>query len=410
MRTPTRIARVAAAAAVITFGAALPADAAGPGGPGGIANGGKGQIFISASDAVVAEGDGQSTHLQFVVKLSKASAQPVEIDLKTFHVLSADAADQGVDYEPLEEQRTFPSGTTQLHVAVTVNGDNVHEAGADELVNLRVVESSAGVVADDSALGRIQDNDPVPLVSVADVSEAEGTGGPTGFHFPVTLANPSDEEVAVQLAAQPGSAAEGSDWQGAPAVVAFAPGETVKDYAVSVVGDDGAEPDESFTVSAVALHGAEIADGAGTGTIGDDDPSAGGAGGAGTGDGSGGPGDHEGDAGGAGGGTWSGAGAGSGRSGGRSAPGRVAVVGGGGGEEAEGSAVDGGTGAGAHGGAPMRRSSGAVTPSRATPERAPLVAGLVLVALGMAVMTALVARRRLFRRIDVDSAEECPAR
>lgn len=297
MRPLARIAALFAMATAATIVPALPAWAGGPAGPGNLVNGGEGQVFITVFDATVAEGDKGTVELRFPVTLSKASQSPIEVEVSTPQVLMvqgapADAADKGVDFAGLDDQRVFPPGTTKLEVAVKVNGDTVHEG--DEVVVLKVVDASAGVIADDSGAGTIGDDDPVPAVSIEDVSVAEGSGGATGMHFMVALANPSDEEVHVEVVPAAGSAVQGADWQGQPAQLTFQPGETAKDYAVSVVGDDVPELQESLTVSLGQVEGAVVADGTAVGAIDDDDW--GGDGGAGAGEG-GDPGDAAGGAG-----------------------------------------------------------------------------------------------------------------
>ena len=270
----TPLARTAAAIVAVSALAALAATAAHAGPPVGpvvIAPGGAGLVTIRAHDAVVVEGDQGTSQLRFAVTLSKPSAAPVEIEVQTSSGLPPTAATKGVDYVALGDQRVFPPGTTAIEVAVNVKGDVVHERPVGEYVALQIVDSSAGVIADDTGWGRIDDNDPVPVLSVGDVTAPEGTGGPTGFHFPVTLSNPSATKVTLNLAAAAGTGDQGNDWQGPPAAVVFAPGETVKAFGVSVVGDAIAEDDETFTVTAADVEGAHVSDGSATGTIEDDD-------------------------------------------------------------------------------------------------------------------------------------------
>ncbi|MGQ0520986.1 MAG: Calx-beta domain-containing protein [Actinomycetota bacterium] len=387
MRTLTRIAAVTAASAACTLAAALPAAAAAPG-PGVLTSGGEGPVFITVVDATAVEGDHGTTQLVFPVKLSRPSGQPLEIVVKTYGALSPSAADAGVDYEPLEDQRVFAPGTTELGVAVAVKGDPVHEPGGDEIFDLTIDDSSAGVISDGSAWGRIQDDDPIPTLSVGDVAAGEGTGGPTGFHFPLSLSNPSDEKVSVDLSASPGSAAEGVDWQAAPATVTFEPGQTAGAYTVSVVGDGEAEGDESFTVSAADPAGAQIGDGNATGTIEDDDDAVPPGPGPGPG-GTGGPGS---------GGDGNGAGAGGA---GGSPSGRAAYVpaGAAGAEPGDGAAVRVPAGDGA--GGPGRAVPGPAAAGGSQPARA--VAGLVLVLLGLVLLVLLLVGGRRSRPVDVGS-------
>lgn len=274
MRPLTRIAALFTMATAATLVTALPAWAAGPAGPGSLVNGGEGPVFIKAHDATVVEGDEGTVELRFPVTLSKPSQSPIEIEVSTPQLLvleeaTHDAAGKGVDYAGLADQRVFGPGTTKLEVTVKVSGDPVHEG--DEVLGLRIEDASGGVVADDFATGTIQDDDPVPTVSIGDVSIIEGTGGPTGMHFTVALSNPSDEKVHVEVVPAAGSATEGVDWHAQAAQLTFDAGQTVDDYVVSVVGDDRPEPQESFTVTTGQVEGAMVAGDAAMGTIDDDD-------------------------------------------------------------------------------------------------------------------------------------------
>lgn len=70
--------------------------------------------------------------------------------------------------------------------------------------------------------------------------------------------------------------------------VTFNPGQTSQTVTVTVVGDNTAEPDETFDVILSGASGGNIADGTGVGTIEDDDSGGGGGGGNGGGGGGGG--------------------------------------------------------------------------------------------------------------------------
>lgn len=123
-------------------------------------------------------------------------------------------------------------------------------------------------------------NGPTPDISVDDVTTAEGSGGPTGFHFTVSLSSPSDVEVTARVLAADGSATNPGDWQAVATELVFAPGETAKEFVVSVVGDDEVEDDEVFAVMVEDIDNAGIGDVEGLGTIIDDDADGGEGGGA----------------------------------------------------------------------------------------------------------------------------------
>jgi hypothetical protein len=115
----------------------------------------------------------------------------------------------------------------------------------------------------------------LPALSIADVIQAEGTGGTSPFDFAVTLDAPSAAPVTVAYATVSGSAVAGSDFVAAAGTLTFPPGQTARSVPVSVIGDTANEADETFTVVLSAPAGATIDAGAGVGTIVNDDAKAG---------------------------------------------------------------------------------------------------------------------------------------
>jgi PKD repeat protein len=111
----------------------------------------------------------------------------------------------------------------------------------------------------------------VPKVSIGDVTIAEGNTTTTAA-FPVTLSAPSGTTLSVNYSTVDGSALGGSDYAGSSGVVTFAPGETQKTVAVTIIGDAVQEADEAFSVMLSASgEGLEVLDGEATGTILNDD-------------------------------------------------------------------------------------------------------------------------------------------
>lgn len=224
-------------------------------------------LTYAIADAAVAEGDPVDADvLSFEVTASRANGVDVTFRAHTGNL--GFEASPGVDFTPIDEIVTMPAGATSLTVEVPVTGDL--DVEDEELVIVWLGEESAGTVTDDTAIGRIDDDD-TPTIHISQVTQAEGTGGPTGFHFTVSLSHASDQPVSVDLWTTPGSATSPSDYQAAPATIVFAPGQTSADYVVSVVGDSTPEGDEELVVEMGNASGGTIVGGAGLGTIVDDD-------------------------------------------------------------------------------------------------------------------------------------------
>ncbi|MDQ1592641.1 MAG: hypothetical protein QOG71_3268 [Pyrinomonadaceae bacterium] len=117
------------------------------------------------------------------------------------------------------------------------------------------------------------DFEPLPQLSINDVTHNEGNAGQTDYTFTVTLSPASDQTVTVDYATADGTATAPSDYIAHPTTqLSFAPGDTQKQFTVKVNGDTLFEPDEAFVVNlSNASANATVSDNQGTGTITNDD-------------------------------------------------------------------------------------------------------------------------------------------
>lgn len=221
---------------------------------------------FSVADAEVVEGDAGETMLSFDVTASYGATEIITVPAQT--AIVGFGAEPPGDYTPVTTDVVFGVNITEATVEVPVIGDTLVEA--DELLLLVLDPPSRGELHDGTAVGRILDDDE-PSLSIDDVTLAEGTGGPTGFHFTVSLDQPALEEVTVTATPTDGTATSPADWQGVPVDITFEPGQTEADVVVSVVGDSEVEADETFSVILTDAVGATVADDEGLGTILDDD-------------------------------------------------------------------------------------------------------------------------------------------
>ncbi|MEL7251920.1 MAG: Calx-beta domain-containing protein, partial [Bacteroidota bacterium] len=116
-------------------------------------------------------------------------------------------------------------------------------------------------------------NTSVTNVSINDVSLNEGDAGTTSFDFTVTRSS-NATAFTVTFSTEDGNATAGQDYtEIASSTLNFAAGGALSQtFSVSVQGDEGAEPNESFFVNlSNATNGTFISDGQGLGTILDDD-------------------------------------------------------------------------------------------------------------------------------------------
>ena len=110
-----------------------------------------------------------------------------------------------------------------------------------------------------------------PKISIDDVSKLEGNSGTTTFTFTVSLDQAAAQTVTVSYSTVEGWAKVGEDFTAASGTLTFAPNETQKTIAVSVVADDVKEADDDFSVVLSAPSNATIYKGTGIGIIQNDD-------------------------------------------------------------------------------------------------------------------------------------------
>jgi large repetitive protein len=247
--------------------------AAGAGYTVGVPNSATGTILnddlpnLTINDVTAAEGNAGTTNFVFTVSLS-APAGPGGV---SFDIATANGtATAGSDYvaQSLTGQ-TIPTGSSTYTFTVLVNGDTLNEPNETFFVNVTNVVNA--VVVDGQGVGTIVNDDPLPSLSIDDVSVIEGNAGTTPAVFTVTLSAASGQTVSVNYATADGTATQPSDYTSASGTLNFTPGQTTRTITVQVNGDTVPEANETFFVNLSGEVNATIADNQGVGTITNDD-------------------------------------------------------------------------------------------------------------------------------------------
>jgi large repetitive protein len=221
---------------------------------------------ISVNDVSVTEGNAGTTTATFTVSPSAASGFALTFDWAT----AAGTATAGTDFVSATGSRTIAAGATSTTIAVTVNGDSVSEG--NETFTVTLSNPANATIADGSGQGTITDDDPLPTLSVNDVSVIEGNTGATTATFTVSLSAASGKTVTFDWATAAGTATPGTDFATANGSRTISAGTTSAAIAITVNGDVVNEANETFSVNLSNLNNATVFDGSGTGTITNDDP------------------------------------------------------------------------------------------------------------------------------------------
>lgn len=215
---------------------------------------------LSISDATVVEGETGATNAVFNVRLAPASGLPVQVAFATTNGTAGAA-----DFVATNGLLTFVPGETNQVIAVPVSGETLSES--NELFFLRLNAPVRATLADGVARGLILDNDPLPVISVGDVTVAQQAGGPTNAAFSVSLSAPSGRTITVRYLTVSGTALAGADFITRGGVLTFAPGVTSQNVSITIARATIGEGEEDFLLNLTNPVNATLGDRQGRGVI-----------------------------------------------------------------------------------------------------------------------------------------------
>ena len=222
---------------------------------------GQARFKIALTSAI--EGSGSAL---ITVSLTSPLSTAASISFSTADGTAAN----GVDYASTSGTLNFAPGETQKSFSVQSIDDALDEA--DETVVLRLSSPGNLMLGEPNiAVLKIVDDDPLPTLSIDDVTLAEGDSGTTNAIFTISLSAPSGRTVTVAIATQSVTATPVSDYQSRSTQLTFVAGQTIRQLAVAIIGDTSVESTETFVVNLGVHTNATIARGQGFGTIIDDD-------------------------------------------------------------------------------------------------------------------------------------------
>ena len=217
---------------------------------------------MSIDNVAVAEGDVGTTAAIFTVILSAATPLTITVDFTTTNGTAVAPA----DYSAVSGQLSFAPGETSQTVSVTVNGETIAEGDETFTVDLSNVVNAT--LADNQGVGTITNDDPLPDLSIADVSADEAAAA---ISFTVLLSAASSQDVTVDYATADGAAMAPADYTAASGTMTIPAGSTSGAISVPIVDDALDEADETFVLQLSNAAGAAITDGQAQGTITDND-------------------------------------------------------------------------------------------------------------------------------------------
>lgn len=195
------------------------------------------RLFVD--DTSVTETDEGTTNALFRVRLSAPSGVPVSVAFSTTNG-SAGAA----DFTPAQGQLTFAPGETNQVIEVPVTGDLISESNETFRVVLRAPVGAT--LADPTATATIVDTDPLPQLTITDVTVTQRLEAVTNALFTVFLSTASERTVSVRYATSNGTAQAVSDFTARTGLLTYRPGVTQQTVVVPIARAAAGEGTEEF--------------------------------------------------------------------------------------------------------------------------------------------------------------------
>ena len=220
---------------------------------------------LNVTGTSLTDGSSGFTNALFRVWLSAFAYQTVRVDFAT----RDGTALAGRDYVATNGTLFFPPGTTNLIVPVAVFGSQLNKANLTFTLNLSNAVNAP--ITTPQATATIVNDEPLPMISVEEVSVLEGDQGYTPLNFTLVLSAPSARQVGVRCQTADGTAFAGNDYLATNTFVAFPAGVTNLPFTVLVRGDRLAERDKYFWLNLGSPSNATLATAQARGVILNDD-------------------------------------------------------------------------------------------------------------------------------------------
>lgn len=213
---------------------------------------------LTIEDVVVTEGQSGRRPAEFVLRLSQPAPTAIGVSFAT-----RAASATNYDFAPRSGSVQIQPGQSAVTVSVDVRGDTLVEP--DEYFALDLLAATGARIVRHQGVATIATDDPLPLLSIADIRVGEGNFNPREAVFTATLSTASNAPVRFDVATGQyggaGAAASGSDFRAMRIDGLEIPaGARSVQFTVTILGDTLEEPEESFYVTIGGVQGARIED------------------------------------------------------------------------------------------------------------------------------------------------------
>ena len=230
------------------------------------------QVTLALSSASILENGGMAT---VTAMLDRTAPTATTITVSATAVAPAEAGDFSVS--TAKTLTIAANGTTSTGVVTITAQDDTLDAPDKSVTVSGTADGGNNATAPRPVTLTIADDDDPPMLSIESPSMDEGNTGSAPLQFGVMLSAASERQITVAYAMGTGTATAGEDYTAlAAGTLTFAPGTASQTLAVSIIGDETDEPDETVIITLRDPTNATFTGGAtaltGTGTITNDDP------------------------------------------------------------------------------------------------------------------------------------------
>lgn len=219
---------------------------------------------FTIDNVTMVEGNAGTTNAVFTVSQTTLAHIALSVDFAT----ADGTATAGSDYTATTGTLTFAPGQSSQTISVPLLGDVLPENTETFFLNL---SNAIGATITDAQGLATMSNDDYPALTIADLTQLEGTGGTTQFVFTVTMSEPAPYPVSMDYRTVAGTAQAGVDFTAVTGALTIPAGEVSGQIVIDVTGDILVEASKQFTVEIMNPVGGFISDFIGRGTILNDD-------------------------------------------------------------------------------------------------------------------------------------------
>jgi uncharacterized repeat protein (TIGR01451 family) len=197
---------------------------------------------LSINDVTMFDGSSGLTNATFNVSLSPPPFQSVTVEYNTADI----SARAGIDYLSTHGILTFAPGATNLTISVPVIGSTLNQPTRQFVVNLSNPVGAS--MSRSQGIGTILNDDPLPILSVTDVTLVVPNAGTTNATFNFKLNTPSGQTVSAYYYTSDGTAHSGIDYVPFSGQLIFNPGETNQTISIAVNPHVSSKPAQTFSL------------------------------------------------------------------------------------------------------------------------------------------------------------------